>query len=427
MKRSKMIKIIKHFFKKNTGETSGHLIKTFFVYGFIALTIIIVKILIARLYGQKELGIFTFFFSLVSLIFLFTSFGLPEALTQTIIKVPEKLYSSLKKVIYLIIPSTIAFIIFTLIIITYTPLNPGIKYFNLAFVIYIVTYTFHYITYSILRGYKRFVSASFYSLINRIFWIFFIVILFFLSSPFVFFLFSMALALIIAGIIALPQIKKLITKEQTKINFKKFFYLSFSLFLMQVGFYSLRFLSEIIIAYLVDFNTLGLYSAYSSITNIIRLVAYVFPVVVLPMAVVNRYKLKHSLKKILTLLLPFSALVLALTYFFVPLFYGNEYQHLWLPPFLILSSTLLVVYSYLNSVFMGENKFSRQYLYIISLDFILSLVINSFLNIYLILKMGIIGAPIATSITIIFKIILNYYGIKRLRFRNKNVRTTDNN
>jgi O-antigen/teichoic acid export membrane protein len=94
---------------------------------------------------------------------------------------------------------------------------------------------------------------------------------------------------------------------------------------------------------------------------------------------------------------------------------------------LILSSTLLVVYSYLNAVFIGENQFSGQYLHIISLDFILSLIINSILNIYLILKIGIIGAPIATSITIIFKIILNYYGIKRLRFKNKNARTTENN
>ena len=322
-----MIKLIKHFFKKNTGETSGHLFKTFFVYGFIALTIIIVKILIARFYGQEELGIFTFFFSLVSLIFLFTSFGLPEALTQTIIKVPEKLYNSLKKVILLIIPSTIFFILLTLIVITYTPLNPGIKHFNFAFVLFIIAYTFHFITYSILRGYKRFVSASSYSLINRIFWIIFIIILFFLSSPFVFFLFSMALALIIAGIISLPQIKKLVTQEQTNVNLKKFFNLAFALFLMQVGFYSLRFLSEIIIAYLVNFNTLGLYSAYSSITNIIRMVAYVFPVVVLPMAVVNRYKLKRSLKKILVILLPFSALVLTLTYFFVPLFYGKKRPH----------------------------------------------------------------------------------------------------
>ena len=48
-----------------SGETSKHLIKTYFVYGFIALSLIIIKVLIARLFGQEELGIFTYFFSVV--------------------------------------------------------------------------------------------------------------------------------------------------------------------------------------------------------------------------------------------------------------------------------------------------------------------------------------------------------------------------
>ena len=82
------------------GETRSHLFKTFFVYGFISLSIIIIKILIARLYGQVELGIFTFFFSLVSLVFLFTSFGIPEALTQKIIRNSDQTKHYLKKAIF---------------------------------------------------------------------------------------------------------------------------------------------------------------------------------------------------------------------------------------------------------------------------------------------------------------------------------------
>lgn len=408
-------------FRDRLGETSSHLFKTFFIYGFIALTMIIIKVLIARLYSQEELGIFTYFFSLVSLVFLFTSFGLPEAITQTIVKEPSKLKDTIKKVIYLIIPTTIFFIILTLMIINYTKLNPQIKYFNIILVLYLITYTLYFLTYSILRGFKKFEWAAIYSLINRILFIFFIIALFFLSSKFINVLLSMSLALVITAIVSLPKIKKLIKRlsnETTKINLKKFFYLAFSLFLMQVGFYSLRFLSEIIISYLVDFNSLGLYSAHSSVTNIIRLVAYVFPVVVLPLAVISKYKLKESLKKILKLLIPFSLTILILTYLLVPLLYGHQYKTAYLPIALVLSSALLVVYSYLNSVFVGENQFSRFYLKIIGFDFFLSLVVNTLLNIYLILKIGLIGAPLATALTIILKIILNSYGIKKLRMEN---------
>ena len=404
-----------NFLKKKLGETSTHLFKTFFVYGFIALTMIVIKVLIARFYGQEELGIFTYFFSLVSLVFLFTSFGFPEAITQTIIKEPSKLKSVLKLYWPLITLSTVIFTVLTVAITTFTGLNPQINYFWLAVVGYIIIYTLFYTTYSILRGFKKFVDASLFSLVNRIFFIAFIVLAFLLSVSFVGVLLSMSLALVIATLFSLPKIKKLKNNFVVKTELKPFLYLSFSLFLMQVGFYSLRFLSEIVIGYLVDFNSLGLYSAYSSVTNVIRLVAYVFPVVVLPMAVVNKYKIKQSLKKIILILLPFSLIVLVATFVLVPLLYGQEYTNFYLPFFLVLSSTLLVVYSYFNSVFVGENKFSKFYLKILGIDFFLSLIVNTLLNIWLISEFGIVGAPIATTITIIFKILLNSYALKKLR------------
>ena len=46
-----------------SGRTIPHLIKTFTIYALIALSIILTKVLIARLYGQEELGIFSYFFA----------------------------------------------------------------------------------------------------------------------------------------------------------------------------------------------------------------------------------------------------------------------------------------------------------------------------------------------------------------------------
>jgi len=417
---------LNNLLNKFLGETSKHLVKTFFVYGFIALSIIIIKILIAQLYGQEELGYFTYFFSLVSFVFLFTSFGILEALTQTIIKEPKKLRSLLIIIIPLVSISTVFFLLITILITETFNLNPPINNFWLLIVAYVCVTTLFYLLYSMFKGIQRFVEGATYSLINRVIFIVFIIFAFIYSLDFFYVLLSFSVAILISFIFGLPRIKKFISPENFNVNLKKFLYLSISLFLMQVGFYSLRFLSEIIIGVIVDFNSLGLYSANSSITNVIRLIAYVFPVVVLPMAVISKYKLRKSVKKIILLLIPFSSLVLVSTYVLVPLLYGQEYVHLTLPIILTISSSLLVLYSYFNSIFVGENNFSSFYVKIILIDFILSLVLNTILNVVMISSFGIIGAPIATSITIIFKIALNVYAIKKLRIRKKLTKENDN-
>jgi O-antigen/teichoic acid export membrane protein len=411
-------KIIKLKNQLLQGKTKTFLLKTFFVYGFIALSMALIKVLIARFYGQVELGIFTFFMSLASFIYLFTSFGLTESLTQTIVKNKSKLKDSLNFSIKLTIPFTILFIFLTWAIIKYLNFNLGIENFFSALIIYIITYTIYYYTYSIYRGNKDFVLGSIFSLVNRILLILSIIIAFILKIQFQYILYALSATLIITTIISLPKLKKIITESNLKpkkANQKLFFKIAFSLFLTQVGFYSLRYIDAITIQYLVDFASLGLYSAYGSIINIIRLIAYVFPVVVLPMAAVSNYKIKKSLFKILIVIIPFAIFVLAASYVIVPLLYGANYKDLYLPIALVISSTLLVIYSYFNSIFVGENEPNKKYLTIISIDFFLSLILNTFLNILFIKKYGIIGAPIATSIVIVLKILLNMYAIKKLR------------
>ena len=395
------------------GQTTPHLYRTFFIYTLIALSIIGTKVLIARLYGQQELGIFSFFFSLVTVAFLFTSSGLCEAVTQTVVKHPGRLRSALGKTFLFIVPSTI--IITVPFVITNYILNSHSLKIN--FVFYIVTYTLFYVTYSILRGFKKFTECSWYSLINRILFMVFIVIAARFAFSFDWVLLSLSVALCLAGVIALPSIYKLwkTTPQAEEVPTKEFLSLAVSLFMMQTGFYVLREMDIIIIPYIVNFNQLGVYSAQSSLSNIIRLIAYVFPVVVLPMAVVNQYRIKESLYKILKLLLPFSLLILLATYIFVPLLYGAEYSDRWLPIVLVIAAALLVIYSYFNSIFVGENKISGFYLKIIIIDFLISLIFNTFLLIVFVRWWGIVGAPIAISLVIVLKILVNIYGIKKLR------------
>lgn len=402
--------------KNELGETSTHLFKTFFIYGLIALSIIITKVLIARLYGQEELGIFSYFFGLVSVVFLFTSFGLPEAVTQTIVKEPFKLKNSLRYALIFIIPIT--FLVLLPFLLTDFFLASNLK---VSFLLYIITYTLFYFTYSVFRGYRKFSECSWYSLVNRLLFIVFIFLLAAKTISFSYVLLSLSLALLLTALISLPRLFSLWRKSfpSVSVNLREFLTLAFSLFLMQSGFYLLREMDLVIIPYLVDFTQLGLYSAHASFSNVIRLIAYVFPVVVLPLAAINHYKLRQSFLKIIKLLLPFSLVVLLATYLFVPIFYGPQYKDQFLPLALVLSSALLVVYSYLSSVFVGENKFSRPYFKILLLDFLLSLLLNTGLLILFIHYFGLIGAPLATSLTVALKILLNIYGIKKLRLENK--------
>ncbi|MBS3165675.1 oligosaccharide flippase family protein [Candidatus Woesearchaeota archaeon] len=414
----------------NGGETSGHLIKTFILYGLIALSIIITKVLIARLYGQIELGIFSYFFSIVTIAFLFTSLGFPEAITQIIIKHPGKLKNALLKGIYFII--SISIVVLALVTIPKSLFAaPGLK---VNFLLYLIVYTFFYLTYSILRGFKKFTECSIYSLVNRVAFIIFIVIFALYSISFDWLLASMSLALFIAGVIALPSIVKLwksnnlieketektdIVVKDAKVDTKKLAYLAISLFLMQTGFYLLRETDTILIPYLAGFEQQAIYSAQSSISNIIRLIAYVFPVVILPMAAVSKYKIKQSLTRILKLLLPFSVLILVLTYIAIPIIYGSQYADKWLPIALVISSTLMVIYSYFNSILVGENKFSKQYFKLVFIDFLITLMVNTGLTILFVKWWGILGAPIATTLTVLLKIALNVYGISKLRSTNQ--------
>lgn len=415
------------------GETTPYLLKTFFMYGLIALSIIATKVLIARLYGQEELGQFSYFFSLVTVAFLFTSFGLPEAITQLVVQHHSQLRTITKKAIIRI--AIISAIIIIPFVITNFFLQDTISKIN--FVFYIVTYTFFYLFYCIFRAYKEFVKGTWYSLVNRLVFILIIIGCAIFSVSFKYVLTGLSLALLTASLVSLPSFWRLwkeskdLSPERENIATKEeavsphtLWNTALALALMQAGFYLLRETDILIIPYLVDYAQLGLYSAHSSLSNIIRLIAYVFPVVVLPMAVVSKYKISQSFQKIIKILIPFSLLVLAATYFFVPVLYGQEYTNYSLPILLVLSSALMVIYSYFNSVLVGENKVSSNSLRLVTIDFLITIFVNTGLTLLFVYWWGIIGAPVATTLTLLLKIGLNLYGIQKLRRKNGEENTT---
>lgn len=410
------------YFSSHT--TSKYLLRTYFVYVFVALLMILTKVAIARFYGQEELGVYSYFFALGSFLFLWTSFEFPEALTQLIVKGKHSLRQVVTLSSQLILLTTVIVLSLLYFVDRFVySLFADYPLLFLAFVLFVATYTIYYQLYSVLRGEKQFAKSSAFTLVWRSLFIIGIVLFSLFGVPFSRVLLFLSFCILVASVTMLPSFWKLweenVAKSSTLQNIlshSALWKLAFALFLVQVGFYSLRTIDLYVLERLLSFAEVGYYSAYASFTNVIRMLAYVFPVVVLPMAAVSSYKIRKSLSRLLMLLLPFAALVLGATVFLVPLVYGTSYSGgFWLAFSLVVSSSLLLIYSYASSIFAGENDVSGKYFWVLGIDFLLSLVGNVVLNYYLILRLGIIGAPIATGIVVLVKIVFLLGSIKWLR------------
>ena len=317
---------VKNFVQKAvSGTTSKHLLKTYFVYVFVALLMVATKVVIARFYGQEELGVYSYFFAIGSFLFLWTSFEFGEALTQLIVKGKHDLKQSFWQSVKLGLLTTIVAIGILYLLNRQFELFANYPFIFWSLILFIVSYSAYYLLYSVLRGDKQFAKSSSYSLVWRT--LFVIGILFFalFGLPFWQVLIFLSVCILIAAVSMLPSFLKLWNRVdgavKSVVSSSELWKLAFALFLVQVGFYSLRTIDIYVLEMLLSFSEVGYYSAYASLTNVIRLLAYVFPVVVLPMAAVSNYKIRKSLSRLLMFVIPFAALVLVGTVIFVPLFW----------------------------------------------------------------------------------------------------------
>jgi O-antigen/teichoic acid export membrane protein len=413
--------------KAVSGTTSKHLLKTYFVYVFVALLMIITKVVISRFYGQEELGIYSYFFTVGSFLFLWSSFEFPEALTQLIVKGKHDLKQIFWSTARLTLISTTAFVGILITLNRQFVLFSDYPYIFWSLILFIICYSIYYQLYSVLRGDKQFAKSSSHSLVWRVLFVLGILVFALYKLAFWLVLLLLSICILIGAVSMIPGFLRIwkrrlesVREVVTKVSSLKLFKLAFALFLVQVGFYSLRTIDIYVLELLLSFSEVGYYSAYASLTNVIRLLAYVFPVVVLPMAAVSNYKIRKSLSRLLVFALPFAVLVLIGTWVLVPVFYGSLYSGgFWLTVTLVLSATLLLLYSYASSIFAGENEVGSWYLWVLGFDFLLSIIGNAALNYYLILRMGIIGAPIATGIVVFLKLVFLLYAIRWFRITGK--------
>jgi O-antigen/teichoic acid export membrane protein len=379
------------------------------VAGFIAL------LLVGRYLGKEALGIYTFFLSIVMISSFVGGLGLADTITK-LIAIDNKNKQLATKFLKIIFISSIIIVCIIRWISNIYNLTPDINWFWLFVALQAIGSAMLAIPGSILRALNKITIYFKIYLLIRIFFVITIigVIISGSSISTILLLQGISVVLILIFVLYWFISKKHISLSATVTAPKNKIYLN--MMLIAVSFYAIYNIDKIAIKYILDFTELGLFSAYASVINSIRLIAPAFPFILLPAAAKNKYQLGKSLKKLSMFLIPLMLAVSFGGYFVVPIIYGSEYvAPLKLPILIGISSALLVVYALIAGIFAGECKETRFKSLILIADALTSTLLNIALNIYLLKNLGMIGSPIATSIIIILKIIILSFGYSKLK------------
>lgn len=399
-------KILKSFF----GETKIHLIKAFIFQTLVVVLNFIIGVIIARQFSKETYGIYTFFISITGILILISIFGLNTNISKQISKDNKIERVWLKKSNQFLLIWTTLTLIVSMLTFKIFDILPNLKYFAWLIVFCVVIKVNYRFLQGLIRGRKLFVLSYTFDILGRI--------LVIISLWFIILLKQEITALLLTEVISFTLLliaiyyyiskKEFIQEKITETpNYKLIIFASLPFLWQSLSFHSLFHIDRIMLGTIASFSELGQFNAVSNITNTIRLIASVFPIVLVPMAVHKKFKITKSISLIILLLIPLILFISILAYFIVPIIFGPDFKtEIYLPFMLSISSGFLVLYSFISSVILGSKKDNKQLRKVFFIDaFFLSVCLNIILNYIFILKFGIIGAPVATTIVLLTKII----------------------
>ena len=422
--------MIKHiwsnFADKFSGKTSKIMFKVFLINSTITFTTLFSNIVINWLYGKEALGIYSYFFALTFLTSIFAQFGMQNSIPKLIVKKidPSQLF---KQAVIVIIIAAVMFSLSSLFITDYLGMNPNMPYFWLQVLVQITLLTIFSVYSNALRGFKLFISSSMFSFYTRMLFIIAIPLIYLFSDNFQFVFVALSFSLFIM----LPFIFKGISRAAKRfLEKEKVTSVSTGLFVKESSIFLLFSLSSfllmqgdrIVISYFLTFNDVGQYTAYSTFINVIRLGAATFPLVLMPLATERKYKLYPTIKKISIILVPIVITAVLLSYLLTPVLFGADFKldgkDSFLPVFLGLTAFLMIIYSYFNSLLFGEQEAGGFLFALVIIDVLISSLGFWLLSMLLINQLDLIGVPIALSIAVFIKILLNLFGVIWMRKQN---------
>ena len=315
-------------FKQNNlarlGKTKKNVTQVFAVQVIVAFFSLFTNVVIGRFFGKEILGIYSYFLSLTGFMILFSLPGVKHSIARLVSEDNNFLVSIRRK--SLLVGFGLGAFVFAVFytITSLLNLNPGLDLFFLYVGLYLLVNIFCSVNRNLLRGLKRLTISSLHALVGRFSILIFVllaVVLF--REPWVVFA-SVILGFVVQVIVQEFSLSKNVPKHARQISWAKFrksLLLFFFVNVSTVGIYAIDRLS---IRFVTDFSNLGQFEAFSNLINIIRMLAFVLPYVLIPMAVNSKYQINKSFFTILAFLLPFALTIGALSVVFVPELYGPE-------------------------------------------------------------------------------------------------------
>lgn len=399
---------------------------SFLTKGITFLLVFAVNIFLARFLAVEKFGLWSFFFAILSIILLLSYWGINASAMKYIAehnKTPN-LRSVLKSSIKLRVLFSLIFSVALLFL--YKPLTILINRPELENLFLLA------VPLVFLSGITEYLKAVFmglhrnkYNLIINLFEyglkLILVVLFLMFSNSLDSIVTSYSLALLITVIVGVYLLYFNFYKDlkYSNKNFsKKIFRYSLPLFFIGIGFWIATEIDIVMLGFLKGNYEVGIYSVAKEIIIKLPHIALAITMGTMPLFAklkkANKEKLKKLFYKLLNIntmiFIPIALFIIFFSWFFIPLIYGPKYSESVLPLQLLTPYLVLFSYSIFLSSFLDYQGLAKKR----AINLSVAVILNILLNLFLIPKYGASGAAIATSLSYIPYVILNWIEVKQV-------------
>ena len=367
-------------------------------------------VIIARHFGAEGKGEIAFYLSLYTLIFSLSNMGIKQS-ASFFLSENKVTYHGLKILFF-------SLIIFGSIVLTISFLIQNLQ-FDLFYLIIMLTLPFalfNNIFSSICLSKREITKINTLRFISLVTVFIMIVIFFFISKAnniILFFGFHFVSHVICSIYVYTSIINKYekVSFFKNKNNFKelKLILLKGITYCIPLFIYGINYKIDLLILpkYVTNYEV-GVYSVGAGFAEMIWLIPSVLSLVIFSYSVSGQnsksfsIKIWNNTKKLLFYLLPILVAYWIILYYFIPIFYGYEFNDSSFITLILLPGTYLIIaFNTLNADMAGRGM-PMKGVYVFSFGAIINIV----LNIFLIPSYGIIGSAIASSISYTFSAVI---------------------
>jgi O-antigen/teichoic acid export membrane protein len=388
---------------------------------------VLTNVLLARYLGLTLYGEWSFFFSFVSIILLISFLGLNDSTKKSAAEYNKTTHlSSLIRnsfVLRFIASTLFLFCLFLF----HTPILNALNKPDLA-PLFIATFPFIFLSdiveylKSIFHGLHRIKFNLIINLSEYGFKLLFLFLGFTLSVSLLTVVLSLTLALLITSIIGTGLLFFYFTQghsqEIQKSHYRDLITYSFPLFFVSIGFAVATDIDQMMLGLFSTPEQTGYFAVANSIIDKLPHVAIAIAIGTMPIFAHLNKKNSAQLKKTFGLLLKVNTfifgvitLLIATTgWYWIPLIYGADYAHAFLPLVLLLPYLLFYSYSVFLSSFLDyQGKANRR-----AVNLVISTFINIILNWIFIPRWGAAGTALATSLAFAPYMFFNWFQVRRI-------------